>query len=87
MPLFPWRPRKPDPEPVVPPAPSPVTPDDPNRTPWLRVWLELKKLDMQKLKVAAIAVPTIVFFAISGLVAWSWLAMRAAWKFIKSIFE
>ena len=86
MPLFPWRPRTPDVPPVDPAPPAPA-PDDPNRTPWLRVWLELKKLDMQKVKVAAVAVPTIVFFAISGLVAWSWLLMRAAWKFIKSIFE
>lgn len=85
MGIFPWRrPEKPEPAPV--PAPAPVPPDaDPNSTPWLRVWWQLRSLDMKKVGVALFTIPVIVFFAVSGMVAWLWLILRGFMRFLRSL--
>ena len=86
MPIFPWnKPDKPEPAPA-PPPPPPVPDEDPTKAPWLRIWWILRDIDMKKIGPALLTIPVIVFFAISGMVAWLWLALRGIWKFIKSLF-
>lgn len=82
MALFPWlRPDKPEPT----PAPQPV--DTPAATPWLKVWWTLRGVNMRAIWPALLTVPVIVFFALSGMVAWLWLLMRGAVSFVKSLFK
>lgn len=85
MGIFPWN--KPD-KPDVPPTPAPAPPPDadPTKAPWLRIWWTLRGIDMKRIGPALLTIPVIVFFAISGMVAWLWLALRGIWRFIKSIF-
>jgi hypothetical protein len=85
MPIFPWKPVKPDPVPT--PEPEPTPDADHTTAPWLRIWFMLRSIDMKRIGPALLTIPVIVFFAISGMVAWLWLALRGAWKFIKSIFS
>lgn len=62
---------KPAPTPT-PPAPTPEpapTPDAPPPS-YLRAWLALRNIPVQKLGPLLVTVPVIVFLAISGAVAW-----------------
>jgi len=76
------KPKKTDPQPVIPPIPD----DSPNRTPWMRVWLTLRQVNLKELWPVFVSVPAIVFFAISGFIAWLYLLLRGTVRFIKGIF-
>lgn len=81
MPLFPWlRPDKPDTDPKPEPTPEP-TPS----TPWLKVWWTLRGINMRAIWPALMTIPVIVFFAVSGIVAWCWLLLRGVYKFFRSL--
>ena len=83
---WPWSPSKPDPAPApvpVPPLPEP----NPAHAAWLRAWLLLRQIDKKKLGAAVFTVPVIVFFAISGLVAWLWVVTRGLFRFFRSLFS
>jgi hypothetical protein len=60
------------------PAPVPTPAPDVKAIPWLRVGLILKSIPFSKLKPLFISVPAIVFFALSGLVAWIMLFLKFA---------
>jgi len=63
---WPLRP-KPTPAPVVPP---PAPPQKPTLLDYARAWKVLKETDFKKIWPALISVPALLFFAISGIVAW-----------------
>jgi len=77
----------PFPRPKPTPEPVPDVPDvpEPAKAKWLKAWLMLRQIDTTKLRALFTFVPMVVFFAISGLVAWLWLALRGVWKFLKSV--
>lgn len=61
--------------------PTPLQPDaptTPDSIPWVRVGVILRSIPFKKLLPAFFAVPTLVFFALSGLVAWVMLLLRFA---------
>lgn len=58
-------------------------PETPTSVPWVRVGLILRAIPFKKLLPAFVAVPAIVFFAISGLIAW----LAVVLKFAVSIFH
>lgn len=60
------------------PAPVPTPEPDVKAIPWLRVGLLLKSIPFSKLKPLFISVPAIVFFALSGFVAWVMLFLKFA---------
>jgi len=65
------------------PAPQPnPTPDSPEPAsggvPWLRVGLLLRSIPFKKLKPVFFTVPALLFFAISGLIAWIVVVLRFA---------
>lgn len=71
-----------------PEVPTPVQPvDGPDRTPWMRVWLTLRSVNLKELWPIVVSVPAIVFFAISGLVAWLYLSLRAIVLFVRKLFK
>lgn len=72
-----WK-KKPQPE-------NPETPvvDTPGNIPWLRVGVLLRSIPFQKLLPLFVTVPAIVFFAISGFVAWIMVVL----KFALSVFN
>ena len=78
-----WR-KKPD---NVPPQPPPPQPETDDKTPWLRVWLALRNVNLKELWPVFISVPAIVFFAISGLIAWIYVCLRALVLGIRSLFK
>lgn len=71
-----FRPKKPDTIPLP-------TPDDITRTPYLRAWALVRNIDLKALWPVFVSVPAIVFFAISGVLAWVVLFF----KFLLSIFR
>lgn len=77
-----WPFPKPKPEPA--PAPEPDLPE-PARAKWLKAWLLLRQIDTTKMRAFFTFVPLVVFFAISGILAWLWLCLRGIWKFLKSV--
>lgn len=81
-----FKPKTPDFPPLV-PANTPVPQDDgPNRTPWMRVWLTLRQVNLKELWPVVVSVPAIVFFAVSGMIAWLYLILRGIVRFIAGIF-
>lgn len=67
---------------------KPPQPDEgPDRTPWMRVWLTLRSINLKELWPVVISVPTIVFFAISGMIAWLYLCLRACVLFVRRLFK
>ena len=90
MPLFPWKPKKPDdpaPSPTPEPAPSPDDVANPARAAWLKAWLLLRQIDKQKLGAAVFTVPVMVFLALSGVVLWVYVLLRGLYRFVRSIFQ
>lgn len=70
------------------PEPMPTPADDsPERTPWMRVWLTLRSINLKELWPVFVSVPAIVFFAISGMVAWLYLCLRACVLFVRRLFR
>jgi hypothetical protein len=78
-PFFPPKP-KPEPEPVPLPKPSP---NDPSALLWLKIGMILRKIPVQPALAGLITVPLLVFFAVSGMLAWLVLAI----KFIVGIYN
>lgn len=60
---------------------------NPARAAWFKAWLLLRRVDKQKLGAVIVTVPAIVFLALSGLVAWIWLALRGLARFIRALFR
>ena len=62
--------------------PEPTTPIDTpkinNGVPWLRVGLLLKSIPFKQLSPVFFTVPELLFFAISGLIAWIVVVLRFA---------
>lgn len=78
----------PFPRPAPKPTPAaPEVPDAPDavRAKFLQAWLLLRQTDMTKVRALLTFVPLVVFFAISGLIVWTWLALRGVWKFLRSL--
>lgn len=63
--------KKPD-GPVPDPSPGPA----PDRVPYLRIWALLGKINMRELWPAVVSIPVLLFFAISGLLAWVVIVLR-----------
>jgi hypothetical protein len=55
-------------KPVPPQPPRPDT--APDRVPYLRIWAVLSKINMRELWPALLSIPVLLFFAISGVLAW-----------------
>lgn len=72
-------------KPDVPAPPPPI--DGSDRTPWMRVWLTLRTVNLKELWPVIVSVPAIVFFAISGFVAWLYLGLRAVVLFVRKMFK
>lgn len=68
------------------PVPAPPI-DGLDRTPWMRVWLTLRTVNLKELWPVIVSVPAIVFFAISGFVAWLYLGLRAVVLFVRKLFK
>lgn len=67
---------------------QPAAPDSgPDRTPWMRVWLTLRSVNLKELWPVVLSVPAIVFFAISGMLAWLYLCLRACVLFVRRLFR
>lgn len=67
---------------------NPATPVAvPDRTPWMRVWLTLRSVNLKELWPVVLSVPAIVFFAISGMLAWLYLCLRACVLFVRRLFR
>ena len=60
------------------PQPAPKPEEPPATVPWLRVGLLLRSIPFSKLAPLFISVPAIVFFALSGFVAWIMLFLKFA---------
>lgn len=75
-PVFP----RPKPKPTPEPEPAPK---DPNGLLWLKIGLLLRKIPAKQALAGLITVPVLVFFAVSGFIAWLVLAV----KFIVGIYN
>lgn len=64
-------------EPKEPETPKPE-PQKPTNVSWLRVGLILRSIPFQKLGPVFFTVPIVLFFAISGLIAWVMVMLRFA---------
>ena len=64
-------------EPKEPETPKPE-PQKPTNVSWLRVGLILRAIPFQKLGPVFFTVPIVLFFAISGLIAWVMVMLRFA---------
>lgn len=68
--------------------PAPLPPDtSPDKTPWMRVWLTLRAVNLKELWPVFVSVPAIVFFAISGFIAWLYLIARSCVLFVRRLFK
>lgn len=56
-------------------------------TPWMRVWLTLRGISLKELWPIVISVPAIVFFAVSGVIAWLYICLRSLVLFVRSLFK
>ena len=52
------------------PAPEPEKPVDPSLLKYLQAWHIIKEINFKQLMPLVVTVPALVFFAISGVVAW-----------------
>jgi len=68
-----------------PPAPPPeeVDPPEPTSVPWIKVGLLARKLSMPHLRAVFFTVPVIVFFTLSGVLAWLVLLV----KFVVTLYN
>ena len=69
------------------PEPKPGVDENGDRTPWMRVWLTLRAINLKELWPVFVSVPAIVFFAISGMVAWLYVCLRACVLFVRRLFK
>lgn len=62
------------------PIPAPTPPDQPQPAgiPWLRIGFILRSIPFKDLKPVFFTVPALLFFAISGLIAWVVVVLRFA---------
>jgi hypothetical protein len=73
-------------KPTTPDTTPPTIDSDPDRTPWMRVWLTLRQVNLKELWPVVVSVPAIVFFAVSGMIAWLYLILRGIVRFIAGVF-
>lgn len=80
--IWPWRP-KPTPTPTPKPEPAPVPP---GVVDYLKAWKTLQGVPVEKLGPLVLLIPTIIFLAVSGMVAWAailtGLFLRILWVVI-----
>ena len=80
--IWPWRP-KPVPTPTPNPEPAPVPP---GVIDYLKAWKTLQGVPVEKLGSLVLLIPTIIFLAVSGMVAWAailtGLFLRILWVVI-----
>jgi len=74
--------------PATPPAPAPTPKPEPERKPttvadYVRVWQLLRNVQWRQVWPALITIPVIVFFAVSGFVAWAALALGLILRFVR----
>lgn len=77
-PFFP----RPRPKPTPEPSPEPA-PNDPDGLLWLKIGLLLRKIPVKRALAGLVTVPVLLFFAVSGLIAWTVLAV----KFVIEIYN
>lgn len=66
-----WWPFRPKPVPPTPaPAPAPLPPQKPTLLDYARAWKILKETKLEKIWPALVSVPVLLFFTLSGIVAW-----------------
>lgn len=61
------------------------TPDAPAQPQYLRAWAILRQIDFKKLAPVVFTVPTVLFFAISGLIAWLGLLVGFFIRIVKAV--
>lgn len=88
--IWPFPRPKPDPAPNPAPGPSPEPqpiPDGDGKAPAaiVRAWWILRNTDLRSLRAVFTFVPLTVFFAVSGIVVWTLLTLRALIWLIKAI--
>lgn len=66
------KPNPPQPDPTPAPTPAPT----PDRIPYLRVWALLRDVNFKDIWLVLFSVPVLVFFALSGVLAWLVVAVR-----------
>jgi hypothetical protein len=69
---------------------APVTPDtpvvpEPVRPQYLKAWAILRQIDFKKLGPAVFTVPAVLFFAISGFIAWLGLLVGFFIRIVKAV--
>jgi hypothetical protein len=67
--------------------PDNTPPVERTQTPWLRVWALLSTVNLKELWPVLLSVPAIVFFAISGFIAWVYICLRAVVLFVRRLFK
>lgn len=72
-------------KPVTPaPTPEPApTPNTPGLTDYVRAWRLLRDIPFRKIWPGLVSIPMIVFFAVSGIVAWLFFVLG----FIVRLFQ
>jgi|688.fasta_scaffold1059676_2 hypothetical protein len=75
----------PAPEPGPAPAPAPDGGDGKAPAAIARAWWILRNTDLRSLRAVFTFVPLTVFFAVSGLVVWTLLTLRALIWLVKAI--
>ena len=77
---------KPRPQPTPSPTPTPAAPTKPGVIDYLKAWKTLQGVPVEKLGSLALLIPTIIFLAVSGMVAWAailtGLFLRILWLVI-----
>lgn len=66
------------------PPDAPVVPE-PEQPQYLRAWLILRQIDFKKLAPAVFTVPAVLFFAISGFIAWLGLLVGFFIRIVKAV--
>ena len=72
----------PRPKPTPEPSPEPA-PNDRDGVLWLKIGLLLRKIPVKRALAGLITVPVLLFFAVSGLIAWLVLVI----KFVVGIYN
>jgi hypothetical protein len=72
-------------KPTAPVTPAtPVIPE-PSRLQYLKAWAILRQIDFKKLGPAVFTVPAVLFFAISGFIAWLGLLVGFFIRIVKAV--
>lgn len=63
--------------------PAPVEEEPVSEPSWLKIWLSLRKISVEHALAGLLTIPVLLFFAISGVLAWLVLAV----KFVIGIYN